>query len=201
MKDKVKDVINYFLDDVIANIENDKVKSVGINKLKDKEIKVEKISNFLNKSASNIPEDGSGVYFIVSLESIENNIKSDFSEFIKNNVNEIELKKYNKNKLEIKYDKVLNNKKNNHKEVLYIGKAEGNNNLRGRINQYMSLQKNHSGGRAIWQIEGIENFYICWIKTNNASNIETTLIQAYSDLIKKNPKDKDNYYPFANWRK
>lgn len=110
--------------------------------------------------------------------------------------------------LQKKFETVMNN--NNHKKILYIGTTEGKKGLYSRIaEQYMRLKYNHSGGRIIWQIDGVENFYIAWIPTKNAKQIETALIQSYAYLIKKNEGTKDTtrkisdiyYYPFANRKK
>lgn len=102
-------------------------------------------------------------------------------------------------------------KNNKHTKILYIGKADGKDNkLYNRIvEQYMGNKYSHSGGRAIWQIQGVEDLYIAWIPTDDAELIEEALIQAYSCLIKKNKKQEGEkiekskmlYYPFANRKK
>ncbi len=171
----------------------------------------EKIENFLNKlnneDTNKPPTDLSGIYFVISLNDInEEQIEDKF-------FNEIEeknkFKLFAEDQLKEKLDTVMHN--NNHKNILYIGKADGEDNkLYNRIvKQYMTEKYNHSGGRAIWQIKVVDNFYITWIPTNDAELVESALIQAYSCLLKKNKKENGEkinkskifYYPFANRRK
>lgn len=83
-------------------------------------------------------------------------------------------------------------------DILYIGKAEGQQGLKGRINQYIRYgdfnklkARNHAGGRAIWQIENVSDLFFCWIEVEKASNVEEKLLENY--------KEKHNgQYPFAN---
>lgn len=175
----------------------------------------EKIGNFLNSKVTNKPpKENSGIYFVISLEKDDitiNRIKEKFGYKENDKYISIEEKRRFKHfsNLEHKLTTVMNN--NKHTKILYIGKADGKDNkLYNRIvKQYMIDKSSHSGGRAIWQIQGVEDFYITWIPIDDAELIEGALIQAYSCLIKKN-KEKDGvkiekskilYYPFANRKK
>ena len=165
----------------------------------------EKIGNFLNSKVTNKPpKKNSGIYFVISLEKDDITINEKFGYKEKG-----KFKHFNKSHLKEKLDTVMRN--NNHKNILYIGKADGEKNkLYNRIvKQYMIDKFKHSGGRAIWQIKEVEDFYITWIPTDDAELIEKALIQAYSCLLKKNKKENGEkiekpkifYYPFANRRK
>lgn len=82
------------------------------------------------------------------------------------------------------------------KEVLYIGKADGQKGLRQRLKQYMNYgwnsATNHKGGRAIWQIEHPGLLLLDYEECEDARAREKRLLSEY--------KDKNDTYPLANWR-
>ena len=192
-----RDIQNNFED--IKNLKNIDIEKVNcfIKKYFEKEetkLKYQKISTFINKE-KNIepkPDDLPGIYFVISLKRIEKEkIYEKFGYKDKNGqyipIEEIgKFKHFISDKFSKKFDTIMNDN-NDHTKILYIGKADGKKNqLYDRIvKQYMGTKYNHSGGRIIWQIEGVEDFYIAWIPVEDASYIETSLIQIYAYLVKK----------------
>jgi len=83
------------------------------------------------------------------------------------------------------------------RDILYIGKAEGENGLRQRLLQYVKFGwnngNNHRGGRAIWQVEDAGLLLLAYETCDNASARERQLIDAY--------KEKNGCFPLANWRR
>lgn len=83
------------------------------------------------------------------------------------------------------------------KSVLYMGKASGKKGLKQRLKQYINQGfgngKNHSGGRAIFQIIGWQNLIVEWYPVPDPSTEEHKLLEKY---YKNN-----NCLPLANWRK
>lgn len=49
--------------------------------------------------------------------------------------------------------------------VLYIGKAMGQEGLRDRLRPYSRKSSSHSGGRAIWQLSEADQLLVCWAET------------------------------------
>jgi len=83
-------------------------------------------------------------------------------------------------------------------EILYIGKAGGENNkLKQRIRQYVRYGygevNNHRGGRAIWQIVKNKTLLLGFIECYNAEKIEKELLEKYETKYK--------VLPVANWKK
>ncbi len=85
-------------------------------------------------------------------------------------------------------------------DILYIGQTSHSVGLRERIQEYLGFRYNentnpHDGGRAIWQLDGNENFFVqiepC-DSTENPELIEHNLILDF--------KEKYGDYPLANWR-
>ena len=209
-ENKVREIIEDFFKEIHVNMKNIKNKelfkdSANLYNFVTKDnhkIEVQKIGDFLlNKIGTKEVPNESGIYFVISLNDIKE------IEIKKNFLYKIEAKGKFKpfSDLNEKFNKVKNNK---NAKIVYIGKADGEKNkLHDRIvKQYMGTKYNHAGGRAIWQIEGVENFYLAWIEEKNAHQIESDLIQAYAFLIKKDSKEeirksKILYYPLANRKK
>ena len=209
-ENKVREIIEDFFKEIHVNMKNIKNKelfkdSANLYNFVTKDnhkIEVQKIGDFLlNKIGTKEVPNESGIYFVISLNDIKE------IEIKKNFLYKIEAKGKFKpfSDLNEKFNKVKNNK---NAKIVYIGKADGEKNkLHDRIvKQYMGTKYNHAGGRAIWQIEGVENFYLAWIEEENAHQIESDLIQAYAFLIKKDSKEeirksKILYYPLANRKK
>ncbi len=82
--------------------------------------------------------------------------------------------------------------------VVYIGKTEAKKGLRGRIRAYLRWRRGqlgHSGGKAVWQIDGNEGLVFCWragkvINGETPYNTETALMKRIAD--------KYGRVPFAN---
>lgn len=84
---------------------------------------------------------------------------------------------YDPNGLITKYEK-------SDKEILYIGKAGGNNsNLKQRIRQLVQygyrMYKNHRGGSAIWQINDNKRLLIGYAESVNPEEVEIELLNRY----------------------
>lgn len=82
------------------------------------------------------------------------------------------------------------------KSIVYIGKANGRNGLKQRIQQYMNYGRNtasnHKGGRAIWQIENYPLLLLVYEPCENCEQREHQLLTDY--------KQRNGVYPLANWR-
>lgn len=82
------------------------------------------------------------------------------------------------------------------KSIVYIGKANGHNGLRQRIQQYMkygcNTASNHKGGRAIWQIENYPLLLLSYEPCEDCEQREHQLLADY--------KRRNGVYPLANWR-
>lgn len=83
------------------------------------------------------------------------------------------------------------------KSIIYIGKANGRNGLRQRIQQYMNygrnISSNHKGGRAIWQIENYPLLLLTYEPCEDCEQREHQLLADY--------KQQNGVYPLANWRR
>ena len=201
----VKNIISNFLIE-ITDLENItkwfKVNENTKNELKNK-IYVEKIKNLYNNYEQ--ISKNNGIYFVIASKSIT---KSDILDIVKlNNEKKYKGKLYKLPKLIEKYESIISYKYNN---ILYIGKAEGSNGLKERIKKYIQFGygecKNHSGGRAIWQLKNNKDFYIACIECNNdtmdkklSNKVESYLIKKYKINNFNNTQCTLNY-PFANWR-
>lgn len=78
--------------------------------------------------------------------------------------------------------------------VIYIGKAMGQEGLRGRLKPFSKKSGSHSGGRAIWQLEEADSLLVCWVETPGylADRVEDDLIDQF--------KAVHGLTPFANVR-
>lgn len=80
--------------------------------------------------------------------------------------------------------------------VIYIGKAGGQDNkganLRKRLSQYLRLSHNHSGGRAIWQLNDCGELLVCWktLDGDSPRAVEARLVAEFKSVY--------GAYPFAN---
>lgn len=78
--------------------------------------------------------------------------------------------------------------------VVYIGKAEGREGLRTRVGAFSRQAENHSGGRALWQLDVAGNLLVAWLETpgESALAVEQSYLRAF--------KAEHGSYPFANRR-
>ena len=82
------------------------------------------------------------------------------------------------------------------KSVLYIGKANGRDGLRQRVQQYIkygwNTASNHKGGRAVWQVENFPILLLEYEVCEDCEQREHELLAAF--------KRENGVYPLANWR-
>ncbi|WP_423923805.1 hypothetical protein ACPEEZ_06115 [Frigoribacterium sp. 2-23] len=80
------------------------------------------------------------------------------------------------------------------RSVVYIGKAEGIRGLHARVGAFSRQAENHSGGRALWQLDSAADLLVAWLETPGVSalKVEQTYLQAF--------KAEHGGYPFANRR-
>lgn len=82
------------------------------------------------------------------------------------------------------------------KSVLYIGKANGRDGLRQRVQQYIkygwNTAANHKGGRAVWQVENFPILLLEYEVCEDCEQREHELLAAF--------KRENGVYPLANWR-
>ena len=155
----------------ISNVENIKIYTIS------------EIKNNYDKIPNN-----NGVYFIVNLVE---STPIQFTDDIGNIKTEYQGKSllYNESDLIRKYN-------NGDKTILYIGKAEREDGLRKRLQEYIDYgygkNASHRGGRAIWQIKNNKQLGLCWIEVDNSEKIEKQLLTKY--------KQKYKTFPVANWR-
>lgn len=78
--------------------------------------------------------------------------------------------------------------------VVYVGKAQGRNGLRTRVGAFSRQRTNHSGGRALWQLDIASDLLVAWLETpgESALAVEQSYLQAF--------KAEHGSYPFANRR-
>jgi hypothetical protein len=78
--------------------------------------------------------------------------------------------------------------------VVYIGKAEGREGLHTRVSALSRQAENHSGGRALWQLDIAGDLLVAWLQTagQSALAVEQSYLQAF--------KAEYGSYPFANRR-
>ncbi|MCK6580308.1 MAG: GIY-YIG nuclease family protein [Anaerolineae bacterium] len=130
-------------------------------------------------SARKVFPDVPGVYVVLRMATTEPRFLPVGTSFRK-----VMVKPYAVERLQRKWARVRGS------PVVYIGKSES---LRRRLNLYLGLRRNHSGGRAIWQFSDAADLLVCWTPTSKADPraIEKQLLgdffAAYSSL------------PFANW--
>lgn len=123
-----------------------------------------------------------GVYWIIAPQKmiiqLENSITNRFAT------------PYPVEKLEGKYHSCIE------QHILYIGKANGRHGLRQRIRQYVKYgwneAINHKGGRAIWQIKDADMLLLKYECCSNCDDREHQLLKEF--------KEKNKFYPLANWR-
>lgn len=164
-------------------------------------IKTEKIELLYNNYDQISKKNG--IYFVVTLKNI---IKDDINDTVKlDNEKKYSGNLYELSKLIEKYDNIKNTE---YKNILYIGKAEEKNGLKGRIKKYIKFGygecSNHAGGRTIWQLKNNRQFYIAWIECSSTDkNISHKAESYFIENYKKCNLNKIKYmnYPFANWRK
>jgi hypothetical protein len=85
--------------------------------------------------------------------------------------------------------------------AVYIGMTAARTGLHGRIRSYLNWPKGklgHSGGKAVWQIDGNDDLLFCWkhghsINGKTPYEAETSLIKLFSDIY--------GQVPFANMDK
>lgn len=143
------------------------------------------IKSLYDYGFSNIPNE-KGVYMVLKPKNIGINILPTTTA-----IHDYEDKTmlYDTNELNTKYERT-------DKTVLYIGKAGGNNKLRGRIRQLVRYgygeADNHRGGRAIWQIENNKDLLIGYFVYNSPESKEKQLLEIY--------KGQYGVLPLANWK-
>ncbi|CAM2076734.1 MAG: hypothetical protein NSGCLCUN01_00919 [uncultured Clostridium sp.] len=143
----------------------------------------ETIKELYNNNCVNVPNKP-GIYIV----KLPDNFKVDILDTT-TGINEYKGKSLllEKDKLINKFDKISNN------SVLYYGKAED---LKRRIKQYVKYgyaeDRGHRGGRAIWQIKGCHDLIIEYYLNSFPREYEKKLLQEF--------KEKNNSYPFANWK-
>lgn len=78
--------------------------------------------------------------------------------------------------------------------VVYIGKAMGQEGLRGRLKPFSKKRASHSGGRAIWQLQEADSLLVCWKEAPcyPADRVEDDLIDQFKAVY--------GLTPFANVR-
>ena len=78
--------------------------------------------------------------------------------------------------------------------VVYVGKAEGREGLHTRVGAFSRQAENHSGGRALWQLDSAGDLLVAWLETpgESALAVEQSYLQAF--------KAEYGSYPFANRR-
>ncbi|UCR89165.1 hypothetical protein [Mycetocola spongiae] len=78
--------------------------------------------------------------------------------------------------------------------VVYIGKADGARGLADRLGAFSRQSSNHSGGRALWQLERAPELLAAWVETPDdiAETVEKSYLRAFIA--------EHGRFPFANWR-
>lgn len=150
-----------------------------------------------NENEFYIP-DANGLYFVYKPDDFTINISAEsdaICEYKKNGetINLI----YPIKKLSNKLDKIYEIEDLDQRKILYIGKAERDDGLRGRVYEFVryayGLCNNHRGGRALWQIENNKALLFDYMICHNPEQVEKNLLCDF--------KEKYKTYPFANWRK
>jgi hypothetical protein len=81
--------------------------------------------------------------------------------------------------------------------VLYIGKAAGENGLRGRVRALVEFGQGqpvgHHGGYLLWHVSRPWDLFLSWTECQSAGEIERTLILAFEGVYSR--------LPFANLRR
>jgi len=78
--------------------------------------------------------------------------------------------------------------------IVYLGKADPADGIRGRLGALSRKSSAHTGGRALWQLADTENLLATWHETPHrlSAEMETEWLGAF--------KEAHGDYPFANWR-
>jgi len=131
--------------------------------------------------------DETGIYIVIKPKNLDAIFSS----------NTTAIAEYKRKSMLYSIDKLLSKFEHSDKEILYIGKAGGNDNkLKERIEQFVKygyrLVDNHRGGRAIWQMENNKNFLLGFVECNNPEEEEIKHLSQY--------RQKYGVLPVANWR-
>lgn len=82
-------------------------------------------------------------------------------------------------------------------QIIYVGKAAGQNGLRQRICQLVKFGFGHAvghrGGRLLWHLNDWETLQVFWLCNPNAADLETSLINQFREIYGERP--------FANLKK
>jgi hypothetical protein len=78
--------------------------------------------------------------------------------------------------------------------IVYLGKADPADGIRGRLGAFSRKAQNHGGGRAIWQLSDAESLLAAWLPTPGSLGavVETAYLRAFVDAHGR--------FPYANWR-
>ena len=107
---------------------------------------------------------------------------------------------YPLSKLQNKIETVYGNTGKYRSDILYIGQTSHNVGLQERVREYIGFRYDdntdpHDGGRALWQLEGNEDFIFEFESLSKDVDPED---EEHNRLIDfKNTYDN---YPFANWK-
>jgi hypothetical protein len=180
---ELKDLFNNGSKIISYEVNGKKVNEDQINNLIDN-INANTISNLKKSEEIKKVTTGKGIYFVCKNE---NDINFITKEKTKINSKGKELPWYEIKELKSDYNDI------GETNILYIGKTEGRKKgLRGRIKSYINFgdfnkkSNIHAGGRAIWQIDNVNDLIFCWIEIDNAAEVEKALIESYK--IKHNKK-------------
>jgi hypothetical protein len=88
----------------------------------------------------------------------------------------------------------LSNKWIDGQTVVYIGMAEPQDGLYGRLGDFSQQSSSHTGGRALWQLADAADLIVGWAETPDhvAEDMEKAYLRSFKDIY--------GQYPFANWR-
>lgn len=78
--------------------------------------------------------------------------------------------------------------------IVYVGKADPSDGIRGRLGAFSRKSSGHSGGRALWQLADASSLLAAWMETPGflSAHLETEWLKAF--------RRQHGTYPFANWR-
>lgn len=78
--------------------------------------------------------------------------------------------------------------------VVYIGKADAIDGIRGRLGAFSRQSSGHTGGRGLWQLADAFSLTAAWMATPDypSALLETDWLKSFKSL--------HGAYPFANWR-
>ena len=141
--------------------------------------------------------DKNGYYIVYMPEDFEIKLKpqTDAAESYVKKGKKIDLV-YPLDVLQSKREAVQSISDKEYRDILYVGKADGENGLRQRITQFVAYGyrtgNNHRGGRAIWQIENNKSLLLDYFVCDNAEAWERKFLLDF--------EQKYGTYPFANWQ-